>query len=313
MTATLSVLTIGRGRADHLRNVVRGLARQTVLPVELVVAHMQPDPYENLPSAPFPIRQVRVPGDDLPLARARNAAAAAAAGDILLFVDIDCIPGPSYVADYAAVMAGGEALLMGEVLYLPAGAAAPGWTYANFDATGVRHSDRRAPPPVPQPCNDYRCFWSLTFAIPAATFRRVGGFDARYVGYGGEDTDFGKTVDRAGVPIVWIPGARVYHQHHPHHMPPIHHIDSVVRNSQLFARKWGYRTMEHWLYAFRLMGLVDEGPGGIRILREVDEADRALTRQHADAPYVNTARVIRAIKEARGPDVGNAVEGIAAE
>ncbi|WP_237763612.1 glycosyltransferase family 2 protein, partial [Falsirhodobacter sp. alg1] len=77
----------------------------------------------------------------------------------------------------------------------------------------------------------------------------MGGFDERFTGYGGEDTDFGKTLSMAGQRIGWIAGAKVYHQYHPHHMPPVHHLHSVVRNAELFAEKWGYRTMEHWLYA----------------------------------------------------------------
>lgn len=295
---TASVLTIARGRDAHLRNVAAGLARQTVPPRELVIAHMRPEPYDGLGDMPFPVRQVHVPGDDLPLARARNAAADTATGDDLIFLDVDCIPGPTLVADYVAALRDHDGLAMGEVLYLPAGATEAGLDYAAFDAQGQRHSDRRAPPAGPMDiCRDYRCFWSLTFAIRAGTFHAVAGFDERFTGYGGEDTDFAKSIDRAGTPIYWIRGARVYHQYHPHHMPPIYHIESVVRNSELFARKWGYRTMEHWLLAFRLMGLIGDAPGGgLRILRTPDAADLALTRQDRDAPYVNTARVIRAIR-----------------
>jgi hypothetical protein len=77
-------------------------------------------------------------------------------------------------------------------------------------------------------------------------------------------------------------------------MPPIHHLDSVVRNAELFEAKWGYRTMGHWLHAFRLMGLIDDTPGRpIRILRRPDAEDLALTGQQSHQPYANTASVIR--------------------
>ena len=109
-------------------------------------------------------------------------------------------------------------------------------------------------------CPDYRCFWSLNFAIRRATFLATGGFDERYTGYGGEDTDFGKILDQGGIPIAWMKGGLAYHQYHPHHMPPVHHLDSVVRNAELFEAKWGYRTMGHWLYAFKVMGLIDDTP-----------------------------------------------------
>ncbi|QXT36574.1 glycosyltransferase [Sphingomonas sanguinis] len=294
----ISVVTLAGGRPEHLRNVVIGLTRQTMLPAELIVAVIQDTPYD-LPEAPFPIRQMMVSGPRLPLATARNAAAEAAVGDKLVFLDMDCIPTPDLLADYDRYLDQEDGLLMGEVMYLPGGATAGDWRYQDFAEVAVRHSDRRGPPPEGiERCADYRCFWSLNFAMRRDTFLGTGGFDERYAGYGGEDTDFGKVVDKAGVPIAWIKGGLAYHQYHPHHMPPVHHIDSVVRNAELFEAKWGYRTMGHWLHAFRLMGLIDDTPGRpIQILRRPDKDDLALTGQQSHQPYANTASVIRLLEE----------------
>ncbi|PZX16223.1 GT2 family glycosyltransferase [Palleronia aestuarii] len=294
MNEAVSVLTIAAGRADHLANVVRGLAAQTRPPAELIIAVMQGATFGDLPQAPFPVRQVLVPPrPNLPLAAARNAAARAAQSEILAFVDVDCIPGPDFVADYASIMAETDGLLMGEVGYLPAGAAAE-IDFDRFEAVAERHPDRRGPPARGRSvlCNDYRCFWSLTFAMRAADFHRAGGFDERYEGYGGEDTDFGRTLDACGIPMYWITGAKVFHQHHPHCMPPVHHVASVVRNAELFATKWGHRTMEHWLYAFRRLGLVEDTERGLRILRAPDAEVMALCTQQADMPYATTRRVL---------------------
>jgi GT2 family glycosyltransferase len=295
---TVSVVTLAGGRPDHLRNLVIGLTRQTLAPVELIVAVMQDVAYD-LPTATFPIRQLMIAGTDLPLAAARNAAARAAIGDHLVFLDMDCIPAPSLVADYARRLQELDGLLMGEVLYLPGGANTGNWRSDDFDAVAVRHSDRRGPPADGiELCNDYRCFWSLNFAMTRARFMAVGGFHEGYRGYGGEDTDFGKVLDTAGVPIAWIKGGLAHHQYHPHHMPPVHHLDSVVRNAELFEARWGYRTMGHWLYAFRLMGLIDDAEGRpIRILRRPDADDLALTGQQSHQPYANTASVIRVLEE----------------
>ena len=41
---TVSVVTLAKGRPDHLYNLVLGLTRQTVMPGELVVAVMQDAP-----------------------------------------------------------------------------------------------------------------------------------------------------------------------------------------------------------------------------------------------------------------------------
>ncbi len=297
----VSVITLARGRSDHLINVVHGLNQQTTKPCELIIGAMQDDPY-IIPETSFPVKQFHVPGQDLPLAAARNAAGAKAEGDLLIFLDIDCIPSPDLVADYVAHAATFDGLMMGEVLYLPKMATQGDWSFDDFAKVAEKHSDRRGPPASGvEICEDYRCFWSLNFAMHSATFKRSGGFDERYVGYGGEDTDYGKTLSQAGISLAWVKGSLVYHQYHPHHMPPVHHVASVVRNAELFEAKWGYRTMGHWLHAFRLMQLIDDTPGKpIRILRSPDEKDFTLTGQQSHQPYANTASVLRLL-EARQP------------
>ncbi len=292
-----SVLTIAAGRAAHLANLVRGLAQQSEPPCELIVARMQFEPYRDLPAAPFPVRQIPVAapedGAGMPLALARNTAGAAAAGDLLIFLDADCIPHPDLVADYRrAAAAAGGGVLMGEVLYLPEGAA-ESIDFDRFAALGQRHEDRRGPPTgLLDPCTDHRCFWSLNFALSRATWEASGGFDPRFRGYGGEDTDFGRTLEARDVPLWWARGARVFHQYHPHTMPPVRHVASILRNTEVFAAKWGERTMQHWLRAFRLMGLIGEGPDGLALLREVTEEDIAFCRPAPGRAYASSLRVL---------------------
>ena len=294
---TISIITLGRGRAAHLRNVITGLTRQSCMPDELVIGVMQDAIYTDLPATPFPVRQILISGTQAPLAAARNVAARAAQGEMLLFLDIDCIPAADFVADYTQVLGEQDALLMGEVAYLPAGAVSEDWSYADLEPLGVKHSDRQGPPEAATaPCSDYRCFWSLTFAMRRKRFLEVGGFDERFTGYGGEDTDFGRTLDAHGVPMLWLRGAKCFHQYHPHHMPPVHHLDSVLHNAQVFREKWGHHTMEHWLRAFRLMGLIRREGDRFQILRRPEEADFALTRQQSHEPYASSWRVVQALK-----------------
>ncbi|HET9510811.1 MAG TPA: galactosyltransferase-related protein [Sphingomonas sp.] len=294
---TLSVCTLGSGRDAHLVNLVHGLNRQTIAPAELVIGVMQDRPYD-LPQTDFPVRQILLGGGGIPLAAARNAAARAASRPELAFLDIDCIPDPTLIADYTRLIAGRDAVLMGEVQYLPAGATDAGVDFAHFATVGETHCDRAGPPTTALgDCTDYRCFWSLNFAMRRDRFLSLGGFDERYVGYGGEDTDFGRVAFTAGVPFYWTRGARAYHQHHAHHMPPVHHVESVVANARAFRDKWGEWTMPHWLRCFELMGLIARDGYDYRILRAADDTDFALTRQQSHMPYASTARVMAVLED----------------
>lgn len=57
---------------------------------------------------------------------------------------------------------------------------------------------------------------SANFSIDGATFARINGFDEEYIGYGGEDDDFGRRVYRARArPVIGVREAVVYHLWHP--------------------------------------------------------------------------------------------------
>ena len=81
--SAISIVTLAKGRAEHLYNLVLGLTRQTTPPRELIVAVMQDEPYV-LPETDFPVRQLMIAGEALPLAAARNLAARTATGEGLI-------------------------------------------------------------------------------------------------------------------------------------------------------------------------------------------------------------------------------------
>ena len=278
-TARISVLTIVRGREGHLRNLIDGLRGQLVPPDELVIAYMQDAPYALPDDLPFEVRITFCGGDALPLAAARNCAAATATGDVLIFLDVDCVPSPSLVMAYGLALQDEDACLMGDVLYLPEGAT-DGAGAADLDAAGTRHPSKPCGPETgtaPEP--DYGELWGLSFALRAGTFARLGGLDERFVGYGAEETDFARKLEMGDVPLKRIGGARSYHQHHAVHTPPLHHFGDIVRNAETFRQKWGDWPMDYWLGQFERDGLIARQGASIDVLREPSEAEVAATRQ----------------------------------
>ena len=279
-----SVCTLARGRADRLANLVAALDRQTQPPHELVVAAMQPEPYE-LPDMRFPVRQVRVPGKRLPLARARNAAADAIEGDTLVFLDVDCLPLPDHLETIAADgSAATGACVMGEVRYLDghADTATPPESLWN---EAEAHPARRFGSESVE-LADHGQFWSLSFALTPETFARAGGFDERFEGYGGEDTDFAAALRDANVPLRWVPGARAVHQWHAVSVPPLQHLADIVENANRFHAKHGRTCMEYWVDQLLERGFVARGADGrLAVAREPSADELEAARRGPDIRF----------------------------
>ncbi|MFD3548789.1 glycosyltransferase family 2 protein [Streptomyces sp. NPDC058655] len=260
-----AVITLAAGRHAHLRLQQAGFARSALAPDHYVVVSMADPGIEALLAEGAPAADViTLPLADgrLPLAAARNAGASralAAGADVLVFLDVDCVPGPALLGRYAGTAREG-ALLCGTVSYLPPPPPG-GYRLEQLPELAAPHGGR----PVPSDDQvlrggDPRLFWSLSFALTAATWTRIGGFCEAYTGYGGEDTDFAATAARRGVDLWWVGGAPAYHQHHPTHHPPVQHLDDILRNGALHRERWGTWPMEGWLRDFEAAGLVEYVP-----------------------------------------------------
>ena len=133
---------------------------------------------------------------------ARNAGAAVAAGDTLLFIDSDCVPlAPTFLRTYlAALRSRRPAIGVGAVTAL----GDEFWARYQRDVQ-VRRARIAAHSPI-------ATFSSQNFALPAALFRAAGGFDEGYARYGFEDRDLLARLLRLGAEVVPVPDALVEHR-----------------------------------------------------------------------------------------------------
>jgi GT2 family glycosyltransferase len=218
------------------------------------------DPRPILADGRFATRVVAIEGADLPLARARNQLAGAARGELLVFLDVDCIPAPGLLAAYAAALREHDALALGETRYLPGGLPAE----AGEDEllrVATRHPERADLFPTdgpPRLDSRHDLFWSLNFGLRRGTFaERIGGFDEAYRGYGIEDTDFGRRAAAAGVPLCWLGDALAFHQHHsPTRLDP-DGIEALVGNVRRYRERWGEWPARGWLEELAELGLIE--------------------------------------------------------
>ncbi len=290
---SLSILTLIRGRQDHFDHMLAGLASQTRQPDEIVVAYMQDEPPTVPEKAVCPIRCVHVPGDPLPLAKARNEAAKAASGDILAFLDVDCIPDPEFVRRVdEAFEEDWSGVYLPEVRYLPASDgdwlidSNPKPDYSRLIQAAVRHP---AKPEVfnkaTMPIEDYGELWGLAFALSFETWRNADGMDEAYIGYGAEETDFAERLAAIEAPLFWLGGTLCFHQHHAVHKPPLQHFQSIVRNAQLFRERWGKWCMDYWLDDFERRGLITRYDDAIEVRREPSAQEVEATKQGSDIRF----------------------------
>ncbi len=126
-----------------------------------------------------------------------NAAAALAVGDVLVFLNDDCDPGPGSLATLA------------RLLRQNADAGVVGPSGANWSlVTGER--DAFVPPgPEPTPCDVVEGY---CFAVSRTVFDAVGGFDEFYAPASWEEVDFCTAVRAQGLTNLVVPGVPVAHE-----------------------------------------------------------------------------------------------------
>jgi len=260
---TTAVVTVAHGRHEHLGLQRESLAASATPQVDHVVVAIDD---ADLAAAEWCAAEIPSTPDGLPLAAARNLGAHIAldrGATALVFLDVDCLVGPHLVEAYTdAVAQQPDTVWSGPVTYLDPP------PHDGYDLAGLARLDSPHParpaPGVGERLSgaDPDLFWSLSFACSARAWRRTGGFCEAYVGYGGEDTDFGRVLVAAGLDLGWLGSARAFHQWHPVSRPPVEHVVDIVRNANIFRGRWGSTPMLGWLRDFEGRGLVREDSRG---------------------------------------------------
>jgi len=177
------------------------LAATDARPAEIVLVDQSGEGVAARAAAEYDEPFVRVVEDDgRGAARARNRGAEAARGDLLLFVDDDCVADPGIV--------GAARRLHRE--------------YPRAILTGQMRAggDRDAVPSVredPEPrdfSGTFTCaaLYTGSMAVPRREFLAFGGFDERFPSAGGEDNDFCYRWLRAGHELRYEPELIVTHR-----------------------------------------------------------------------------------------------------
>ena len=207
MWPDLSVIIPYYDNPAGLREVLAALRRQDYPGrVEIIVADDgSPTPPEREPALATEVDEVIIVHQDdrgFRAAAARNLGAGAASGEVLCFIDADTIPQPGYfTAAVQHVQKNRRAVVVGTRLTGP-DRLEPQWLREAWDATGdLARADSTS----------WRFVISAVLTCSAGFFRHIGGFDADFVGYGGEDWEFAWRAWNAGAQLVHEPRAIAHH------------------------------------------------------------------------------------------------------
>jgi GT2 family glycosyltransferase len=209
--STVSVIVCTRDRADSCRNTIARMLETAPHACELIVVDQSRDDATRSALAALDgwdsVRYLR--SDRLGLSAARNLAAAAAGGELLIFTDDDCMPDPDWITAWEDAVGPGSptGVGFGEVLFSPFDPAqgyTSGFSTSN-GSYGVELFSRGAG----------LVGMGANMAVPKRVWLELGGFDEG-LGAGtrfaaGEDLDLAYRAVTAGYRIQHVTAARVWH------------------------------------------------------------------------------------------------------
>jgi peptidoglycan/xylan/chitin deacetylase (PgdA/CDA1 family)/GT2 family glycosyltransferase len=204
-----SVVVPTHRRRDLALRLVRGLDNQEFADFEAIVVidgagDGTAEALHDLETS-FPLTVMEQPHRGP--AAARNAGAAAAAGDVLLFLDDDMLPDSALLAEHDRSHHAGADIVLGHIPLDPdspptAVAAAVGrWA----ERRAARLSMEKGEVPVPD-------LLTGQMSVGRLVFERLGGFDVAFA-HTNEDLDFGYRARKAGYHIVFNSSA-LSHQYY---------------------------------------------------------------------------------------------------
>ena len=214
---SVSVIVPCRGWPETLAACLRSAQSQVVgVSVEIIVVVNGAEPPTQEHAWPgVTIVHEPAPGP----AAARNAGVRVASGDVLAFIDADCVASPSWLAAALATMGDGasDCVVAGAIVR---SGARRSWVSLYDSVTYLRQEDY---------VKSANACVTANLLVHRMVFERIGQFDQGFDEAAFEDWEWSLRARRAGVPIIYAAGAVVDH-------PCMTQMGEVRRKAERLAR-----------------------------------------------------------------------------
>lgn len=218
----ISAIVLAYGAEPHLVDCVAALAHSSV-PVEIIVVNNVADPTQVAKAAGHGVRLLD-PGRNLGFAGGANLGAAAATGDVLVFVNSDAVVAPDAVAVLAERVRNPSVGLASASVRL---ASDPDLLNTSGNPVNFLMFSWAGNLGEPAHAHDravaVASISGATFAVRRQVWDELGGFDEEYFAYC-EDVDLSLRAWRSGYQVMFEPAAVVTHHYEFSRTPTKHYL-----------------------------------------------------------------------------------------
>jgi hypothetical protein len=272
MHSPVSVVTIVKNRTEKLCRLIEQLESCNPLPDELVIVWMRPPSTHSLAkSEKFNIVHKFVANAELPIAKARNKGLREASNNLLAYINVDAVVDENFIAQGMNAWRPNSVIFTDVAFVSESQWVLPHNTLCRMRNQELREASRDAL--SRQQEQDSGAFSddsirSTVFFISKLDFKKTGGFDEGYEGFGLNDEDFFTNCRSLGFLLNQI-DLQTFAPERPNYRCPINHFLDFVRNAERFHAKWGVNPCNDVLNAYADAGYINKDfeDTGISILQ----------------------------------------------
>lgn len=270
-----SLITVVNNQNAQLANLLKGLLMSTHTPAEIIVVDIG-NTVELPPVTPVGVITVGLNNstEKINLAAARNEGVKIAHHEHLIFLDVDCIPSSAFIENMLDIIQHTNGLVMGQPRLLSQ-SVQDNFTQEDLTEMSIEDPESSSVKIALKKEEDYNLFQSLGFGLSRMRFEQIEGFSTDYENVKISDRDFAKKANKAGIPF-YTSNTIVYHQSPHISLPPVHLLDSIIKDSNYFNSKWNSWPTEQWLKQFNDLGFIEwdqESKTPIKILKTPEAAE----------------------------------------